>query len=69
MTNINKYQDGKIYTVRNDITDDIYIGSTTMALSKRMVKHRCDAKTRPELSFFYTFMNEMGYRTFLHRTC
>ena len=64
MTNINKYQDGKIYTVRNDITDDIYIGSTTMALSKRMVKHRCDAKTRPELSFFYTFMNEMGIEHF-----
>ena len=64
MSNINKYKDGKIYAVRNDITEDIYIGSTTMALSKRMVKHRCDAKTRPHLSFFYTFMSETGIEHF-----
>ena len=64
MTNSTKYQDGKIYAVRNDITDDIYIGSTTMALSKRMVKHRCHAKTQPEVSFFYTFMNETGIKHF-----
>ena len=64
MTDINKYQDGKIYAVRNDITDDIYIGSTTMALSKRMVKHRCHAKTQPDVSLFYTFMNETGIEHF-----
>ena len=64
MTDINKYQDGKICAVRNDVTDDIYIGSTTTALSKRMVKHRCDAKTRPHISFFYTFMNETGIEHF-----
>ena len=52
MTNVNKYNDGKIYAIRNDITDDIYIGSTTMALSKRMVKHRCHARTQPDVSFF-----------------
>ena len=64
MTDINKYQDGKIYAVRNDISDDIYKGSTTMALSKRMVKHRCDAKTRPDASFFYTFMSDTGIEHF-----
>ena len=64
MTDINKYQDGKICAVRNDISDDIYIGSTTMALSKRMVKHRCDAIARPDVSFFYTFMSETGIEHF-----
>lgn len=34
------YQNGKIYSIRSYKTDDIYIGSTTLALSKRMVKHR-----------------------------
>ena len=64
MTNINKYQDGKIYAVRNDITDDIYIDSTTIALSKRKVKHRCHAKKTPDVSFLYTCMNERGIEHF-----
>ena len=41
----NKYQHGKIYSIRNNINDDIYIGSTTTTLCNRMVKHRCFAKT------------------------
>ena len=61
---MNKCQDGKIYAVINDISDDIYIGSTTMALSRRMVKHRCHAKTQPDVSFFYTFMSEVGIEHF-----
>ena len=42
------YKNGKIYCIRNTLDDNIYVGSTTQPLSKRMVKHRCDAKTRPE---------------------
>ena len=38
----NKYQYGKIYSIRNHLDNDIYIGSTTTALSNRMVKHRHD---------------------------
>lgn len=34
------YQNGKIYAIRSYKTDDIYIGSTIMTLSKRMAKHR-----------------------------
>ena len=34
------YQQGKIYTIRSYKTDEIYIGSTTQPLSKRMVGHR-----------------------------
>ena len=60
----NKYHNSKIYAVKNTINDEIYIGSTTIALSRRMVKHRCDAKQRPELSHFYTYMNEQGIENF-----
>ena len=40
------YQNGKIYTIRcrNDNTF-IYVGSTTMTLSKRMTEHRYASKT------------------------
>jgi hypothetical protein len=34
------YQNGKIYAIRSYKTDDIYIVSTIMTLSKRMAKHR-----------------------------
>jgi hypothetical protein len=34
------YQQGKIYCIRSHQTDEIYIGSTTQPLSKRMVNHR-----------------------------
>ena len=34
------YQNGKIYCIRNNIDDDIYVGSTTQPLSKRMAWHR-----------------------------
>ena len=49
----NIYENGKIYAVKNDITDDIYIGSTIVSLCKRMVKHRCDAKMRPNTTFLH----------------
>jgi hypothetical protein len=32
----NKYQHGKIYTIRSFQTDKFYIGSTTQPLSKRL---------------------------------
>ena len=60
----NKYHNSKIYAVKNTINEETYIGSTTTALSRRMVKHRSDAKQRPELSHFYTCMNELGIENF-----
>jgi hypothetical protein len=36
------YGNGKIYTIRSFQTEDIYIGSTTQPLSKRIAKHRYD---------------------------
>ena len=40
------YQNGKIYCIRNTIDDDVYVGSTTQALSQRMEKHRSDFRKR-----------------------
>lgn len=34
------YKNGKIYKIANDINDDVYVGSTTQSLSKRMAKHK-----------------------------
>ena len=40
MTEINKYQNGKIYKLWSLETDEIYVGSTCCPLHKRMFKHR-----------------------------
>ena len=34
------YKNAKIYKVLNDVTDDVYVGSTCQTLSKRMAEHR-----------------------------
>jgi post-segregation antitoxin (ccd killing protein) len=34
------YNNGKIYSIRSHQTDDVYVGSTTQPLSKRLSKHR-----------------------------
>ena len=60
----NKYHNSKIYAIKKNFNSEIYIGSTTTELCKRMVKHRCDAKQRPHLSKFYTYMNENGIENF-----
>ena len=38
--NTKDYSQGKIYCIRNSISDDIYIGSTCQSLSQRMAQHR-----------------------------
>ena len=60
----NKYNNSKIYAIRNNIDDDVYIGSTTMPLCKRMVKHRCDAKKRPDKMRITTKMKDLGIDNF-----
>lgn len=41
---INKYHNGKIYTIRSAQTDKYYIGSTTQPLYKRFYEHKRDYK-------------------------
>jgi len=38
------YQNGRIYKIISDMTDKIYIGSTTQPLSKRLSVHKSDFK-------------------------
>ena len=64
MININKYESGIIYKITNTVNNEVYVGSTTTDLELRMVKHKCDAKKRPELSKFYPFMDEHGVEHF-----
>ena len=40
------YQNGKIYKIVSNLTDKIYIGSTTRTLSQRMGGHRTDYKNK-----------------------
>ena len=61
---MSNFQEAKIYKVINKLNSEIYVGSTTLDLDKRMIKHKCDAKQRPHLSKFYTFMNETGIDNF-----
>ena len=44
------YNNGKIYCIRNTIDDDIYVGSTTQPLSKRMAAHRSDLKYKKHIN-------------------
>ena len=54
-----KYQDGKIYKILNTENDDVYIGSTTQKLSKRMTNHRIQAKNGKN-HLLYQQMREIG---------
>ena len=54
-----KYQDGKIYKILNSETDDVYFGSTTQKLSKRMTNHRTQAKSG-KTHLLYQKMREIG---------
>ena len=55
------YRKGKIYCIRNEINDDIYIGSTCQTLSQRMTQHRTDCKKdkNPNRKL-YVLMNEIN---------
>ena len=47
-TKLNKYRNGKIYIIRSDQTDEIYIGSTVRSLKNRLREHE---------SYFKAFNN------------
>jgi hypothetical protein len=57
------YQNGKIYCIRNTIDDDIYVGSTTQLLCKRMAEHRNKLKYKPHYKL-YMKMAEIGLDKF-----
>jgi len=57
------YSTGKIYCIRNKINDDVYVGSTTISLAKRMAKHRWSCKNQPHRKL-YEHMGELGIDNF-----
>ena len=61
----NIYHHSKIYSIRNHVDDDIYIGSTTRELCKRFSEHKKHCK-RPQLKHYklYNKMCEIGAEHF-----
>ena len=54
------FSKGKIYCIRNNINDEIYIGSTCQSLSQRMVEHRASRKQpKQQTRKLVIFMNEV----------
>jgi group I intron endonuclease len=59
------YQSGRIYCIRNIVNDDIYVGSTTQSLSRRMAKHRGSLKAKSKQHYqIYQKMVEHGVDNF-----
>jgi hypothetical protein len=58
------YQKGKIYKIINDVNDQVYIGSTTQALSCHMSTHCSNARNRCGNSYFYSKMRQIGVEHF-----
>lgn len=58
-----KYEHGKIYRIVNEVTNDIYIGSTCNPLCLRMALHRYHARTG-NTSKVYQVMTEIGIEHF-----
>ena len=54
-----KYRNGKIYIIRSDQTDDIYIGSTIKSLEKRLRTHEIDFKAFNNGTYHYVTSFEL----------
>ena len=53
------YENGKIYKIIHDNSENIYIGSTCSPLYKRMAQHKGSCKLRNDAAL-YTYMREYG---------
>ena len=53
------YKNGKIYVLRSNQTDDVYIGSTTTKLSKRLYGHKNKFKLWKNGKYPYTTSFEL----------
>ncbi len=60
MSENNRYQNGKIYKLVNNVDDNIYIGSTCKALHQRLYTHKQDAKRCPN-QYNYRHLNNIGW--------
>jgi len=58
-----KYKNSKIYCIKNNLNNDVYVGSTIKPLSRRMVEHKSSMKKHPD-RILYNKMNELGSEQF-----
>ena len=59
------YSKGKIYKILCVVSDDVYVGSTCQALSKRWASHRCNIDLPPYYkNKFYCKIKELGCDNF-----
>ena len=56
-----RYENGKIYKLVNNVDKEIYIGSTCVSLSKRYWKHRDLAPSKPDRKV-YKHLNTIGWK-------
>ena len=60
------YSNGKIYKIYNTVNDDVYVGSTTQSLSKRLSRHKTSCNQPSKCNYkLYQVMNEIGTNIFL----
>ena len=59
------YKNGRIYKICNNVNNLIYIGSTTLPLSKRMAVHRTYSKNKYYKDMkLYKYIHELGIHNF-----
>lgn len=57
-----RYQNGKIYAIRSNETDEVYIGSTCSSLPKRLFEHRMGLKRYKNTGcLYYTSFKILEY--------
>ena len=59
--NSKNYQNSKIDSIRNSLTEDCYVGSTCQSLSQRMAQQK---KQNRQSTLIYPFMLKLGYANF-----
>jgi len=61
---MDRYSNGKIYKIINTVDDNVYIGSTTSAIYRRMANHRGKSRNLKKTSVFYEHMRKIGVEHF-----
>jgi hypothetical protein len=61
---INKYHNGKIYKLVNDVDDKVYIGSTCQPLYKRLYEHKNDCKK----GHYFFHKSTFSFTTFWYKS-
>jgi group I intron endonuclease len=56
----NRYANGKIYRLVNNVDDEFYVGSTCGKLSKRKNEHKSLTKSKPHIKI-YQHLNNIGW--------